>query len=133
MLRGGNPVLHDLLEFLRAHARVRRGDDLEYRFFPAGKRTFYVTFEQLCERLLRFPFGMLRRKRLHAIEREHELEIYRLLASERAVVVERGDALGRRDKIRRAFLRDLGDEFGDGLLGRASVPRGERILGVSGC
>src|SRR5205809_5385502 len=99
MLRCGNPVLHDLLEFLRAHTRVRRGDDLEYRFFPAGKRAFHITFEQRGKWFLRFPFRMLRRKRLHAIEREHELEIYWLLTPERPVVIERGDAFLRRDKI----------------------------------
>ena len=29
MLRGGDPVLHDLLEFLGGHARMRGHDDFE--------------------------------------------------------------------------------------------------------
>src|SRR5439155_25022280 len=79
------------------------------------------------ERFFRFPLRMLRRDRLHAINREEELEIHWLLTPERSVVIERGDALLERNKIRRAFLGDLSDEFGDGLLGRAVIPRSERV------
>jgi hypothetical protein len=41
----------------------------------------------------------LRRERLHAVEREGELEVHRLLGPQRAVVVEHGDALGWNDEI----------------------------------
>ena len=60
-----------------------------------------------------------------------ELEIHRLFGPERAVVVERGDALGRRHEVGRIVLRDLCHEFEDRRLGRPVIPRGERIgLGV---
>ena len=127
MLRGGDPVLHDLLELLGGHARVRGHDDFDHRLLAAGERAFHVALEQRGERLLVLPLRMLRRERLHPVEREDQLEIHRLLAPERAVVVERGDALGRRHKVRRAFLRDLRDEVDDGLLRRAVVPRGQRV------
>ena len=127
MLRGRDPVLDDLLELLGGHARVRGHDDFDDRLFPAGERAFHVALEQRGEGFLVFPLRMLRRERLHAVEREEKLEIHRLLAPERAVVVERGDALGDRDKVRRAFLRDLRDEVDDGLFGRAVVPRRQRI------
>ena len=99
MLCGGDPVLDDLLEFRRRHARVRGHDDFEDRVFAAGERAFHIALEQRGEWFLGFPLGMLRRECLHAVEREEQLEIHRLLAPERAVVVERGDALLRRNEI----------------------------------
>jgi hypothetical protein len=57
------------------------------------------------------------------------VEIHRLLAPERAVVIEGSDAFGGRDKIGRAFLRHLLDKLDDRLFGRSVVPRGQRIGG----
>ena len=99
--------------------------------FAAGERAFYIALEQRREWFLRFPLGMLRRERLHAVEREEELEIHRLLAPERAVVIERGDALFRRNEVRRAFLRHLFDERDDGFLRRGVIPGRQRILRLS--
>ena len=81
----------------------------------AGERAFHVALEQRGERLLVLPLRMLRRERLHAVEREEQLEIHRLLGPERAVVVEGGDALGRRHEVGRAFRGHLRDEVDDGL------------------
>ena len=130
MLRGGDPVLHDLLELLGRHAGVRGHDDLADGRFAAGERAFHVALEQRGKGLFVFPLGMLRRERLHAIEREEELEIHRLLGPERAVVVEGGDAFGGRDKVWRAVLRDLSDKCDDGFLRPAVVPRRQRIGGL---
>ena len=122
MLRGGDPVLHDLFEFLRGHARVGGHDDFDHRVFAAGERGFHVALEQRRERFLVLPLRMLRREHLHAVEREEELEIHRLLGPERAVVVERGDALVRRNEVGRAFLGYFFDESDDGFLRRGVVP-----------
>ena len=131
MLRRGDPVLHDLLELVGGHARVRGHDDLEHRLLPAGQRGFQVALEQRGERLLVLPLRMLRRERLHPVEREDQLEIHRLLGPERAVVVERGDALGGRHELRAAFFRGCLDELDDSFLCRAVVPRRQRIcLGI---
>ena len=46
------------------------------------------------------PFRMLRRQRLHAIEDERQLDVHRLFDPQRAVVVERRDALIRRHEVR---------------------------------
>jgi hypothetical protein len=70
---------------------------------------------------------MLARLGLHAIERELELEVERLLRPERAVVVEHRDALGRRDEARAALRRDGRDEREEALLGHTVVPGGERV------
>jgi hypothetical protein len=74
-----------------------------------------------------FHSGMLRRESLHPVQREKDLEIHWLLRPERAIVVEGGNSLGHRHKVRRAFLRHLRDEFRDGLLGLAMVPRSFRL------
>lgn len=42
---------------------------------------------------------MLRRKRLHAVEREEQLEVHRMLSPERAVDIKGGDALVTRYKV----------------------------------
>ena len=72
---------------------------------------------------LSFHSGCCGRERLHAVQREEQLEIHRLLGPERAVVVEDGDALGRRHEVGRALLRHLLDKRDDGLLRLAVVPR----------
>ncbi len=99
--------------------------------FAAGERALHIALEQRREWFLRFPLGMLRRERLHAVEREEELEIQRLLAPERAVIVERRDALLRRHEIGRTFLRHLFDKRDNCFLGRGVIPGWERILRLS--
>ena len=101
----------------------------------AGQRGLHVALEQRGEGLLVLPLGMLRRERLDAVEREEELEVHRLLGPERAVVVEGGDALGRRHEVRRAFLRHLLDESDDGLLrrGRRSTTGAGRLRVATCC
>ena len=117
-----------LLELLGGHAGVRGHDDLErWPCSPPASAPFTSPLSSEANGSLSFHSGMLRRERLHAVEREEELEIHRLLGPERAVVVEGGDALGERHEVRRAFRRDLRDEVDDGLLGRAVVPRGQRV------
>jgi hypothetical protein len=102
---------------------VRGRDDLADGRFSAGKRAFHVTLEQRRKRLLALPLRMLRRERLHAVEREEELKIHRLLGPECAVVIKHGNALGGRPRVWRARLGDLSDKVRDGLLGFALVPR----------
>jgi hypothetical protein len=49
-------------------------------------------------------------QRLHTIEREGQLDLYRLFHPKRAVVIEGRDALGGRDKIRPASFGDPVDK-----------------------
>ena len=55
MLRRGDPVPHDLLEFRRRHARMRSHNDFEERVVAAGKGSLQITFEQRSERFLGAP------------------------------------------------------------------------------
>src|SRR2546430_16672121 len=59
---------------------------------------------------------------------------HRLLAPERAVVIERGDAFGDGHEVRRTFLCDLLDESHDRFLWCSVIPRRQRVSGMSdGC
>ena len=72
-------------------------------------------------------FGLLWRQRLHTVEDEGELDIHRLLDPQRAVVVERGDALVGRHEVGPALRGDARDEVSDGFLRRAVVPGRQRV------
>jgi hypothetical protein len=86
-----------------------------------------IVVEYRLERLLCLPFRMLVGERLHAIERERKLDIHRLFAPERAIVVEGCDALRHRDEIRRPVLGNSGNEIQNRLFVLTVVPRRQRI------
>ena len=123
----GHPVLDHLLELVGGHAGVRGHHDFYHGAFASGQRRLDVALQHRRERLLRFPLGVLRRQRLHAVEREDELEVHRLLGPQRAVVVEGGDALARRHVILAAGFDDRCHEGDDARLGMARVPRWQRV------
>ena len=104
MSRGREPIGDDLLELVGGHAGVGRHDDFQQALLAGCGKRLHVALEHRLERLLVFPFRMLRRQRLDAVEREGELEIHRLLAPQRAVVVEHGDALGGGHEIRSPWV-----------------------------
>jgi len=110
------------------------GHDLQQALFARGGQRLHVLVQYRPERLGRFPFRMLGRHRLDAVEGERELEIERLFAPQRAVIVEGGDALlggtksappcvvTRETKSVIAFLTAPSFQEGKGRFGRA--PRG---------
>jgi hypothetical protein len=106
---------------------VRGGYGRQQGFFSPGHERFRVTREQVAERLSRLPLRVLRREGLHAVERELELEVNRLLGPERAVVVERGDPFRRGHEVLPAGRRDTPDEAYDRAFGRPVVPRRQRV------
>jgi hypothetical protein len=80
MLRSGDPVVHDRLEFLGGHAGMRDRDDIENGAFTAGERALEVALEQRSERLFVLPLRVQRGERFHAVECEGKLEIDRLFS-----------------------------------------------------
>ena len=132
MLRGREPVVDDRLELVGRHAGVRRHDDLDERLLAAGERAPSCRPRAATANgSFVLPLRMLRRERLDAVEREGELEVHRLLAPERAVVVERRRCARRRARSRASpRCRHLRDEVEDRLLRRAVVPRRQRIVGA---
>jgi hypothetical protein len=69
-----------------------------------------------------FHSGCCGAQRLQAVEHEVKLDGQRLLAPERAVVVEGRDAFRHRHEIRRAWRRHPLDDGDDRLLGGTVVP-----------
>src|SRR5258708_11906156 len=76
----GDPYWHELLESIRRHSRVRNSYNLKNGGFAAGKRALQVSLEQRGKRLFVLPLRMLRGECFHAVEREGELNINRLLS-----------------------------------------------------
>ena len=70
---------------------------------------------------------MLRRRGLQLVEHEEELELERLLAPERAVVVEDGDAIAGRDIVVASRVGNRLDESHGRRLCLAVVPRRKRL------
>ena len=126
---GANPFARDALERFRGHAGVRRRDGIHDVLLTSRQRALDVAFQQRGEGFLGLPLRMSRREQLDAIDRELELEIDGLFRPERAVVVERGDALrSRGTKSGVPGFVTLRDERDDGLLGTRVVPGWQRIL-----
>jgi len=71
-----------------------------------------------------FPFRVLRRECLNSIDSKDKLEVERLFGPKRAVIIERGNPLVRRNKIGRAFFRHLFHEGGDRFLRCRVIPGG---------
>ena len=61
-------------------------------------------------------------QRFQPVERKDELDTVRLLWPKRAVIVEYGDAIARRHKIRRSFRRDAFHKIYKARSCRALVP-----------
>src|SRR5439155_33364 len=85
-------------------------------------QSLVISFEHRLERLLVLPLGIFRRELLHAVEHECHLHIHRLLAPQRAIVIEGRDALRQWHEIGRALVRHPRNECDDGLLRGAVVP-----------
>jgi hypothetical protein len=119
MLRGGDPVFHDLLKFGRGHAGVSGHGDFDQRMVATSKCCMQISLEQRGERLRCVPLGALRRERLDAVKHKIQLHRHWLLAPWSAVVVEGCDALGDGNEVRRAGFTDLLDKGDDGLFRRA--------------
>ena len=72
---------------------MRCRHELENSLHTGGTECLPIVFEHGFERLLRAPLRVLGGERLHPVECERELDVERLLAPERAVVVEDRDPL----------------------------------------
>ena len=127
MLGGGDPVQNGFGERLGGHAAMRRHHDCDQALLSAGHQRLHIAAEHGLERLLGLPFRVPRRHRPDFVEGESQLEIERLFAPQRAVIVECGDAQLGRHEIRRARCGHAGYEVGDGFLHRAVVPGRQRI------
>ena len=130
MLRRRDPVGDDPVELLGGRAGVRGHGHLEERVLAARERRLHVALQHRREGLLVRPLRVLRGERPDPIEDEERLEVHRLLGPQRAVVVEYGDALGRRHVAGHALPRDRLQERDDRPSGRTVVPARQRVRGL---
>ena len=89
------------------------GDNLQHALLAHGGDRLQVAGQNRLERLLVLPFRMLIGLFLHLVHGEHELVVDRLLDPQRAVIVERGDTLGRRHIVGPALRGHARDEIDD--------------------
>ena len=101
------------------------GGDLVFGEFRHGR---LVAGQDRLVGLLLLPLGVTRGERGDAVEGKEALTVVRLLDPERAVVVERGDAVSRRHELVAALLRHRSDEVEDCLLVGAIAPGGKGIV-----
>ena len=108
-------------------ARMDKLPSSRFSCRPPSNTVFSITFEYRLERLLLFPFRVLGRKCLDAIEGKGELEIHRLFRPQAPIVVEYRNALRRLNKTRAARGGYFLHKPGDGLLACAVIPGRQRI------
>src|SRR5579863_5095942 len=127
MFRRRQPSARDFAELLIRHARMGGESKFGQRLFAKAEERVVVAFEHRLEGWALAHRRVLRGQFLHPVEGEMELNLQRLLAAERAIVVECGDPLGWRDEIRSTLLRHAPDEVEDRRFDRAVVPGGKRL------
>ena len=92
--------------------------------------SFHIVVQDRCIERVVFPFRMLRRHRLHAIERECKLEIEWLLAPQRSVVIEDRDSIFGFNKVRAAGRSYAEHKIKDALFRGTFVP-GKKWIAAS--
>ena len=81
-------------------------DNFPIRFGELGHRLTIVR-ENRLERLVLFPFGMLRRKLVHPGKSKHSLSIQRMFDPKGAILIESGNAIFGLDVVGTGFVRHL--------------------------
>ena len=114
MPAGGQPVPRMSLELVLGHPGVGEGSDLEQPLLAEFRDRRHVAFEIGLEGLALLEARIGVGERLQPVAAEEELHLQRLLAPQGAVIVEGGDALRRRHKIRSARRRHARNEIEDG-------------------
>jgi hypothetical protein len=64
----------------------------------------------------------------YAVAYEGHLNVLRLLAPERAIIIKDGNPVLGPDEVQRALPGHFGDEIEDCPLGRALIPGGEQVV-----
>jgi hypothetical protein len=97
----------DRLELGRARARVRGRDQFRDPLLARRRQRGEVVVEHRPQGLLRLPLGVRGRQRLDAVQGKGELGVHWVLDPQRAIVVERGNALDGGHEVERARRRHL--------------------------
>jgi hypothetical protein len=119
--------LTSALNVSTGHSAQRRGEEFLEVLHRKLRDRLAVARHYRLEWLDVRELGLCLDYRRHALEAVHHLRIHRMLDPQRAVLVERGDTLGRRHELRTSLGRRGLHEFDDRFLGRAVAPRGKRV------
>ena len=128
MPRSFEPLSDDFRKRLGGHPAVAHSHNCHQALLARSDQRLLVAGKGSRERLLVFPLRVRGGERLYPVNGKGELKIDRLLSPQRAIVVEGGDALLNRDKLRRAFFRYLLDKSDDRFFWSGVVPRRQRLL-----
>ena len=122
MLRLPEPIDGRLAKLVDRHARVRGEPRHESLFLREGRDGLEIFLEERLVRLRRPQLGLESGEMLELIQGEEHLHLHRVFAPQRAVVVERGNALRRRHIIAAAFACHAPDQVEDRLFRGAVIP-----------
>src|SRR5439155_7117710 len=128
MLSGPEPRANHPIELVGRDVGVGRQRNLEQDLLAERRERLHVVLE---ERLVRLAFAQRRVigcELLQTMLREEQLNLHRLLAPERPIVVERRNALSRRHEVRAPFLRYTSDEVDDSRFRNARAPGRQWII-----
>ena len=127
MLRRCEPSARNLDELLIRDSSVGRERQFIERLQAEPEERVVIVFEDRLEGLTLGHRRVLGRQFLDPVKGEKQLSLKRLLAAERAVVVECRDALGWRRELGASLLCHTSDKVEDRGFRRAVVPGGKRL------
>jgi hypothetical protein len=127
MLRRREPSARSLDELLVRDPRVGRERQFIKRLQAEPEERIVIVFEDRLEGLALGHRRVLGRQFLDPVKGEKELSLKRLLAAERAVVVECRYAVGWRHELGASRLCHTRDKVEDRGFRGAVVPRGKRL------
>src|SRR4029077_1004571 len=111
---------------------MRGEHELKERLLTKPHQRLEVQLEQRLKRLALLHRRILLRELLYPRYEKEHLHLHRLLAPERPIVVEGGDALRGRNELWSTLLRHARDEVQNLRLRRAVVPSGQGTF-LAGC
>ena len=106
---------------------MRRHNQLDQAALTRCGKRLHVAIENRLEGLLLFHSGCSGAHGLYLVERKGKLNIHRVFAPQRAVIIEGRYPLRHRNKTGRTFAGHGGDKIQDRLLRLAVSPRRKRI------
>ena len=121
------PLLHFRVELIHRHAGEGGSEDLLEVLHRELRHRLAVAGHHRFERLDVLEFRLRFHDRRDPLQAVHHLRVHRVRDPQRAVLVEGGDALGGRHELRAALRGGRLHELDNRLLGRAVVPRRQRI------
>jgi hypothetical protein len=127
MPRFREPIAHRRVELTGRHPAVRGDHHLTQPFVAVGHECLCIAIHDHLVRLTIAKLGMGIQERRDARKRVHDLDVHRLLAPQRAVVIKDGDAIGDGNKLLPGRVGDTTDEAHDDSLRRVVAPARKRI------